>query len=66
MDGFNDLVIGGVILTPVVRYAIVTLVLAALLRPVLHRTGFLNHVSHPPIVELSLYASIFGMLTLAA
>ena len=66
MSGFSELVIGGVLVAPILRSAVVTLVIAALLRPVLNRIGFLNHVSNPPLVELSLYVSIFGLLTLFA
>ncbi|MDR6955536.1 hypothetical protein J2X65_004916 [Ancylobacter sp. 3268] len=64
--GFHDFVIGGVLLAPILRYALVTLFVALLLRPLLHRIGFLNHVSNPPLVELSLYVSIFGVLTMLA
>jgi hypothetical protein len=40
------------------------LVIIALLRPILHLTGFSGLFSNPPVAELSLYVAILGLLTL--
>ena len=61
---FNDLVIGGVLMAPVLPYALATLVLVFVLRPVLHRIGFSSVFASSPLAELSLYVSLFGLLIL--
>ena len=61
---FRELVIGGVLVAPIISYAATALVLVLLLRPLLHAVGFMGWFSNPPIAELSLYVSIFGLLTL--
>jgi len=64
METFQEFIVGGVLVAPVVFYVLVTLVLIVLLRPVLHRIGFSRHFSSPSIAELSLYIAIFGLITL--
>jgi hypothetical protein len=61
---YRELVIGGVLVAPVVSYATIALLLFLLLRPLLHVVGFSRLFSNPPVAELSLYVSIFGLLTL--
>jgi len=61
---FQELVLGGVLVAPAFFYAAAALLLVVLLRPVLHRIGFSNYFSHPPIAELSLYVALFGLLIL--
>jgi hypothetical protein len=61
---YRELVIGGVLIAPLLSYAVATTAIIAILRPVLHLVGFSNWFSNPPIAELSLYITIFGLLTL--
>lgn len=61
---FHELVLGGVLIAPILRYAAITLALIVLLRPILNHVGFSNFFSHPSIAELCLYITIFGVLTL--
>ena len=61
---FDELVIGGVLVAPIVTYAIVALLLVLLLRPLLHLIGFAKYFSRPQVAELSLYVTVFGLLTL--
>lgn len=61
---FHELVIGGVLVAPIVAYAAVTLALIAVVRPVLHRVAFSNMFSNPSLAELSLYVTMFCLLTL--
>lgn len=61
---FRELILGGVLVAPIVSYAVIALVLFLLLRPVLHRVGFSNFFSNPSLAELSLYVTMFGLLTL--
>ena len=63
MHTYRELVIGGVLVAPTVSYVAATLVLIALLRPILHLIGFSRLFSNPPVAELSLYVAIFGLLT---
>jgi hypothetical protein len=60
----RELVIGGVLIAPLLSYAVATIVIIVILRPVLHLVGFSNWFSNPSIAELSLYIAIFGLLTL--
>jgi hypothetical protein len=55
--------VGGVLLSPFVRYAVAALTIFLVLRLVLHLIGFPRLFSHPPIAELSLYVTILGLLT---
>jgi hypothetical protein len=61
---YRELIIGGVLVAPIVSYAAMALVLFLLMRPVLHRLGFSRFFSSPPLAELSLYVSLFGLLTI--
>jgi hypothetical protein len=61
---FRELVIGGVLLAPFVTYLVMALVVIIVLRPLLHVVGFANMFSHAPVVELSLYVTILGLLML--
>jgi hypothetical protein len=60
---FYELMVGGVLLAPFVRYAAAALAIFLVLRPVLHLIGFSGLFSHPSIAELSLYVTILGLLT---
>ena len=61
---YRDLVIGGVLVAPIISYAAMALLLFLLLRPLLYLVGFSRYFSNQPVAELSLYVSIFGLLTL--
>jgi hypothetical protein len=60
---FYELMVGSVLLSPFVRYAVAALTIFLVLRPVLHLIGFPRLFSHPPIADLSLYVTILGLLT---
>ena len=61
---FHELVVGGVLVAPIVTYAVAALLIVLLLRPLLHLVGFAKAFSRPQIAELSLYVTVFGLLTL--
>ena len=61
---YRELVIGGVLIAPIVSYALAAIAVLAVLRPILHFIRFANLFSNPPIAELSLYIAIFGLVTL--
>jgi hypothetical protein len=61
---FGELVIGGVLVAPFVTYAVAALFIILAIRPVLHIVGFSSLFSNPSIAELSLYATILGLLVL--
>lgn len=61
---FRELVIGGVLVAPIVSYVMGALLVIMVLRPLLRLVGFSRHFSNPSIAELSLYVTIFGLLTL--
>ena len=62
---YSELVIDGVLaVLPIVSYAATALVLFLLLRPLLHLAGFARLFSNPSLAELSLYVTMFGLLTL--
>lgn len=61
---YRELIIGGILVAPIVSYAAVALLLFLLLRPVLQIVGFSKFFSNPSIAELSLFVTIFGLLTL--
>jgi hypothetical protein len=63
MHSFSELVIGGVFLAPFVAYAVSSLVVILVLRPILRLVGFQRMFSHPSIAALSLYVVILGLLT---
>lgn len=61
---FRELVIGGVLVAPLMTYAVVALFVVLLIRPLLRFAGFLRIFSNAAIAELSLYVTILGMLVL--
>jgi Protein of unknown function (DUF1656) len=61
---FRELILGGVLVAPIVSYAALSLALFLLLRPLLHAVGFSKVFSNPSLAELSLYVTMFGLLTL--
>jgi hypothetical protein len=61
---FDELVIGGVLIAPIVTYAAIALVLIVALRPLLRAVRFTHWFSNSAIAELSLYVTVFGLLTL--
>jgi hypothetical protein len=63
---FHELVVGGVLLAPFITYAVVSLVIVLVLRPILHVIRFYKMFSHPSIAALSLYVVILGLLTVLA
>jgi hypothetical protein len=63
MHSFSELVIGGVFLAPFVTYAVASLVIVLVLRPMLRIGRFSEMFSHPSIAALSLYVVILGLLT---
>ena len=66
MHSFSELVIGGVFLAPFVAYAVASLAIFLVLRPVLRLVRFREAFSHPSIAELSLYVVVLGLLTVFA
>ena len=61
---YRELIVGGVLVAPIVSYAALSLLLFLVVRPVLHRVSFSQFFSNPSLAELSLYVTIFGLLTL--
>jgi Protein of unknown function (DUF1656) len=60
---FSELVIGGVLVSPFITYAVTALVIFLLLRPILRLVRFDKMFSKPSVAELSLYVAILGLLT---
>ena len=60
---FSELVVGGVLVAPLVTYAIAALAMFLVLKPVMHFIRFARLFSHPSIAELSVYVMILGLLT---
>ena len=63
MHSFSELVIGGVFLAPFVAYAVASLVIVLVLRPILGLLRAEEMFSHPSVAALSLYVVILGLLT---
>ena len=61
-SAFRELVIGGVLLAPFIAYAVASLIIVLLIRPILHFSGFAKMFSHQSIAELSLYVALLGVL----
>ena len=61
---FRELVIGGVLVAPLIWYAVAALVVILILRPILDLVGFSRIFSQPSIAELSLYVTVLGLLVL--
>jgi Protein of unknown function (DUF1656) len=64
MHTYRELVIGGVLVAPIVSYVAIALILFMALRPLMQMVGFSRFFSNPPVAELSVYVTIFGLLTL--
>ncbi len=56
--------IGGVLMAPIVVYALVAMAIFSLLRMALGRVGFLAWLWHPALFELALFLSILSVLVL--
>ena len=65
MHSFSELVIGGVFVAPFVGHVVTALAISLAVRPILHLCGFGRLFSHPAVAELSLYAMILSVLTVA-
>ena len=63
---FNEVVIGGIMLAPIITSVGMTLVTVLALRPVLRRIGFTRLFVSSAIAEFSLYVTIFSLFTLFA
>jgi hypothetical protein len=63
MHPFSELVIGGVFLAPFVAYAVASLVIVLVLRPILRLLRVQEMFSHPSVAALCLYVVILGLLT---
>jgi hypothetical protein len=61
---FRELVIGGVFVAPFITYAMAALFVLLLIRPSLTFVGFWRIFSNAAIAELSLYATVLGLLML--
>lgn len=61
---FNELVIGGVMLAPIISSVVMTVVIMLGLRPILRRIGFTRIFASPAIAEFSLCVTIFSLLTM--
>ncbi len=61
---FDELLVGGVMLAPILTYAGLALLVVLALRPLLRWIGFIRLFASPPIAEFSLYVSIFALLVL--
>lgn len=61
---FRELVIGGVLVAPFITHAVVALFVVLLIRPLLRFVGFSRIFSNAAIAEISLYATILGLLIL--
>jgi hypothetical protein len=61
---FRELVFGGVLFAPPVAYAVASLIIVLMLRPIMQLIGFAKAFSHASIAELSLYVTILGLLML--
>jgi hypothetical protein len=62
---FRELVIGGVLVAPILSYALAATAIMIALRPVLRVTRFSSLFSSPAVAELSLYIAIFGLLAIS-
>jgi hypothetical protein len=59
---FQEVIVGGVLVAPVLSYLLAIILVIAMLRPILRFIGFPGLFSNPPVAELSLYVAIFGLL----
>jgi hypothetical protein len=61
---FHEWVIGDVLVSPFIAYAMAALLIMLLIRPFLRVVGFSRFFSHATIAELSLYVTVLGLLIL--
>lgn len=61
---YRELIIGGVLIAPIVSFAVAALLLFVLLRPLLHLVRFATLFSNPSLAELCLFISIVGLLAI--
>lgn len=61
---FAPLILGGVLLPPIVGYALVAFVLFLLLRPLLHHARILQAFAWPALTEFGLFVAILGLIVL--
>lgn len=59
---FQELIIGGVLISPAISSAVVALVIVMVLRRLLRLVRFARFVSNPALAELGLYVTIFSLL----
>jgi hypothetical protein len=59
---FQEIVIGGVLVSPLITYVAIALAAVLALRPILRVLRFDELFSHPSVAALSLYVAIFGLL----
>jgi len=62
MTHFRELVIGGVFVAPFITYAMAALIVLLLIRPFLRFVGFSRIFSNAAIAELSLFATVLGLI----
>ncbi|WP_206239884.1 DUF1656 domain-containing protein [Novosphingobium terrae] len=58
----HDVLIGGVILSPIVAQLLIALLLTGLLSILLMRLGFYRLVWHRPLVELCIFCILLGTI----
>ncbi len=58
----SELPIAGVLLAPIVAYALLAAALLAVIRFVLGRTGLLRFAWHPALLEVALYVVLLSLL----
>lgn len=63
---FYDLVVDGVMVAPILRYAGLAVMVALVLRPALGKIGFGRWFLVPSLAEFSLFVTVFGLLTILA
>jgi hypothetical protein len=61
---YRELVIGGVLIAPIVSFALAALLAFLLLRPIVHAVRLTRFFGSPSLAELCLFISIFGLLAL--
>ena len=58
-----ELAVGGVLVAPFVRDALIALALLLALRPLLRRARIERVFANPPLVETALYVCLLGLVT---
>jgi Protein of unknown function (DUF1656) len=64
MHPFTEVVVDDVLVSPFAAYAVIALIVAIGLRPILYRLRLAEMFSHPSIAALGLYVTILGLVTL--